>query len=109
MYCGDCTATMRVANFPTCRAPVGVSDEVRVERLRRLLARSPGRHTPVAQCHLGWMYEYENGAGVPRDSTEAAEWYRHAADQGDAAAQCNLGLMYKNGTGVPQDFTDAAR
>ena len=31
-------------------------------------------------------------------------WYRKAADQGDAKAQCNLGLMYNNGQGVPKSY-----
>jgi len=36
------------------------------------------------------------------------EW-RPLAEQGDAAAQANLGLMYTNGRGVPQDFAEAVR
>jgi len=36
------------------------------------------------------------------------EW-RPLAEQGDAVAQFNLGLMYKNGHGVLQDFAEALR
>ena len=32
-----------------------------------------------------------------------------AAEQGDATAQLNLGLMYFNGRGVPKDVVEAAR
>ena len=32
---------------------------------------------------------------------------KQAADQGDATAQCNLGVMYGNGRGVEQDYTKA--
>ncbi len=32
------------------------------------------------------------------------KWYRLAADQGDADAQTDLGLMYGLGQGVPQDY-----
>ena len=32
------------------------------------------------------------------------KWFRLAADQGDAIAQCNLGAMYAKGQGVPQDY-----
>ena len=39
----------------------------------------------------------------------AVEWYRKAADQGDAPAQHNLGAMYANGMGVPQNLTEALR
>ena len=34
---------------------------------------------------------------------------RHAAEQGDADAQYNLGVAYDNGEGVPQDHAEAAR
>ena len=32
-----------------------------------------------------------------------AALYQQATDQGDAKAQCNLGLLYELGNGVPQD------
>ena len=32
-----------------------------------------------------------------------------AAEQGDAYAQSNLGLMFRKGQGVPQDYSEAAR
>jgi TPR repeat protein len=38
---------------------------------------------------------------------EASKWYKKAAEQGVAFAQCNLGFMYQNGQGVPQDYTEA--
>jgi uncharacterized protein len=44
---------------------------------------------------------YYNGEGVPQDYKAAVKWYRKAAEQGDASAQYNLGLMYYNGEGVP--------
>ena len=37
-----------------------------------------------AQYNLGIMYF--TGQGVPKDSAEAAKWFRLAADQGDAAS-----------------------
>jgi TPR repeat protein len=52
---------------------------------------------------------YRRGQGVPQDYTEAARWYRKAAEQGDASAQCNLGYMYDRGRGVPQDYAEGAR
>jgi len=39
-----------------------------------------------------------------QDYTEAARWYRKAAEQGCAPAQCDLGRMYADGRGVPQDY-----
>ena len=47
---------------------------------------------------------YGNGQGVPQDGRAAMKWFRLAAEQGNATAQTNLGLMYGNGDGVPQDF-----
>ena len=52
---------------------------------------------------------YANGEGVPQDYAEAVRWYRLAAEQGNASAQHNLGLMYANGEGVPQDYAEAVR
>ena len=34
---------------------------------------------------------------------------RHAAEQGDADAQFNLGVAYATGEGVPQDYVTAER
>jgi TPR repeat protein len=50
---------------------------------------------------------YENGRGVPQDYAAAVGWYRKAAEQGEAYAQYNLGVMYDNGRGVPQDYVHA--
>jgi TPR repeat protein len=36
-------------------------------------------------------------------------WYRKAADQGNAAAQYNLGFHYDNGQGVEEDQAEAVR
>ena len=46
---------------------------------------------------------YRRGQGVPQDYAEAVKWYRLAAEQGDADAQGNLGVMYGTGKGVLQD------
>jgi hypothetical protein len=45
----------------------------------------------VAQRYLGILYEA--GAGVAKDKAEATNWYRKAADQGDAEAQKNLAAI----------------
>ena len=44
-----------------------------------------------------------------QDYAEAMHWYRKAAEQGNAIAQFNLGVMYSNGKGVKQDQTEAAK
>jgi TPR repeat protein len=35
--------------------------------------------------------------------------YRKAADQGNTAAQCNLGVLFDQGRGVAQSDAEAAR
>ena len=44
---------------------------------------------------------------MPQDFAQALKWYRLAADQGNAFAQNDLGLMYEKGQGVPQDIVRA--
>jgi hypothetical protein len=34
-------------------------------------------------------------------------WYRLAADQGNAAAEANIGWLYAGGLGVPKDLAQA--
>ena len=41
--------------------------------------------------------------------TEAAKWYRKAAEQGDDAAQYYLGVCYANGQGVAQGYVEAVK
>ena len=76
-----------------------------------------------AQFILGVLYR--DGDGVPKDTTEAAKWFRKAADQGiadaqvhlirlaaeqgDAAAQLKLGFKYASGNGMPQDDAEAVK
>ncbi|WP_354095625.1 tetratricopeptide repeat protein [Bradyrhizobium sp. RT10b] len=57
-----------------------------------------------AQSHLGFMFE--TGRGVPQNYTEAAMWYRRAAD---SLAQYSLGLLYDRGQGVPRDIVEASK
>jgi TPR repeat protein len=38
--------------------------------------------------------KYYNGNGVTKDYTEAMRWFRKAADQGNARAQYNIGVLY---------------
>ena len=45
---------------------------------------------------------YRFGQGVPQDYAQAVQWYRKAADQGDADAQSTLGLMYRRGEESPR-------
>lgn len=54
-------------------------------------------------------YEDAGAAYTRGDYATALRLMRPLADQGDARAQSNLGLMYAEGKGVPQDFAEAVR
>jgi TPR repeat protein len=43
------------------------------------------------------------------DFETALRLFRSAAEQGDAAAQNNLGFMYESGRGVAQDYQEAVK
>jgi len=44
---------------------------------------------------------------VPQDDARAADWYRKAANQGNAQGKALLGRLYQFGWGVPQDEIQA--
>ena len=48
-------------------------------------------------------YAYNQGLGVAKSQQIAADWYRKAADRGNATGQNNLADMYLRGEGVPPD------
>jgi len=55
---------------------------------------------------------YQDGEGVQQNCTEAAKWYRMAAEHvpdlgGATQGRNNLGLLYLNGDGVPKDYVQA--
>lgn len=60
---------------------------------------------PIAQCDIGWMYQY--GKGRKQSYKDAVEWYRKSASQGYARAQNILGVMYRDGIGIEQSFENA--
>src|SRR5436190_952001 len=53
--------------------------------------------------------QLKQGIAVRQDYVEALRWFHVAADQGDAIAQFNLGVIYSEGLGVPQDNAEAAK
>jgi TPR repeat protein len=52
---------------------------------------------------------YANSRGVAKDETESVKGYRKSADQGNAIAQTNLGVMYANGRGVAKNETESVK
>jgi eukaryotic-like serine/threonine-protein kinase len=74
--------------------PVGASPPTALADIIQAAARGD----PAAQNALGVKYA-EGADGLPRDDTQAVEWYRKAAMQGYAGAETNLGDMYLFGRG----------
>ena len=62
----------------------------------------------TAQNLVAFFYEFGLD-GVTPSPEKAAEWYRRAAEQGDADAQFNLGDCYECGTGVELSTKLAAK
>ena len=58
-----------------------------------------------AQDYFYKGVEYYKNKNYP----EAVKWFRKAAEQGDAKAQCMLGVCYDNGQGVSQDYAEAVK
>jgi TPR repeat protein len=50
---------------------------------------------------------YHSGDGLKKDSTEAAKWYRKAAENGEVNSQYILGFYYATGNGVTQSDVNA--
>ena len=72
-----------------------------------LIAYAEAGHAPYQRA-LAHCYRIGDEL-TQQDYAEAIRWYRRAAEQGDAAAQNDLGSMYLNGFGVTKDTTEAAR
>src|SRR5437016_5441815 len=71
---------------------------------------TPRRSIPrPARAQNQLAYIYERGLGVSIDLSEAARWYRFAAEQGESNAQFQLGFLYANGRGVTRDDSEAAQ
>jgi TPR repeat protein len=69
--------------------------------------RKSAEKNPEAEITLG--EDYIEGDGVHRDRGEAINWYRRAAEHGNAHGQFNLGLHYEYGVGVRKDMGEAVQ
>ena len=50
---------------------------------------------------------YADGAGTQRNFTEAAHWFRAAAELGLTDSQFNLAVLYERGLGVKPSLSEA--
>jgi TPR repeat protein len=90
--------SMFLGHSARAQKPTPVTDPA----LQELMAKAE-KGDPEAQVALGLKYY-----GL-RNYAEAVEWYRKAADQGNAKGQFKLGTMYEDGQGVYQDYIEAAK
>lgn len=86
-----------------CHAGLAQTQPNSNAEISALQARAQGGDS-AAQTALG--LRYIGGAGVPKDFTQAAEWFRRAAMGGDPEGQLELGVMYVNGEGVKEDLKE---
>ena len=64
--------------------------------------------SPVEINEIGENYLYGRN-GTVRKSSIAANYFRIAADRGNAEAQNNIGNLLLNGLGVEQDMAEAVK
>ena len=58
-----------------------------------------------------WSADFDKGLSAYKrgDFVTAVREWTPLAEQGDANAQTNLGVMYETGRGVPKDYNEAVR
>jgi hypothetical protein len=97
---GDITideALMRIKNAPAEAKERGKEFVIALN--------SPPSPTSGSRVFLAGNWNYL----IEKNPAEAVKWYRMAADQGYAHAQCNLGVCYDTGQGVAKDPVEAVR
>ena len=65
----------------------------------------------IFSCSTAWAADFAKGLAAYQAgdfATALAEW-KPLAEQGDASAQSNLGLMYFNGEGAIEDYKEAVK
>jgi len=86
--------------------PAAVASPAQLPDIPGLMAKAE-KGDAEAEFLLGMAYG--TGRGVTNNYTEAATWYRRAADQGHAGAQASLGELYEAGQGVSKDLNEALK
>ena len=65
----------------------------------------------LGSAGVSWSADFQKGLAAAQrgDFATALREWTPLAEQGDATAQFNLGVMYDNGEGVPQDDKTAVK
>jgi len=106
--------SQKEVNQLLCAIEAGDSEEF-VEALdsfeRYLTGNTSGQVLAKAWSFFGFIYSHgarNNYEKADYWFTKAVDWFTKSAEQGNAEAQYNLGLMYANGQGVLRDKAKAA-
>jgi localization factor PodJL len=91
------------AAVPKAEAPAAIVVPVGIEP--KSLADAAAAGDANALFEIG--ARFTDGKGVKSDLSEAANWYKLAADRGLAPAQYRLANLFEKGTGVSRDLTKA--
>ena len=136
-FCRECVATYEASGIhkrmicPLCRGPLRSEEDFHLKSCQKI-AQANRATTQEAkgilheeafelvqeqlkiyprdlrgQYNLGFYYH--NGLGTEKNFSKALVWYRKAASQGFAMAQCNLGKMLDLGQGVDQSHDEAVK
>jgi uncharacterized protein len=95
-----CQATSKQANS---FAASDAGGEMAIEGIRQKASTGHLRE------ELELAGDYYAGRGVTRDLSQAAYWYKKAAEQGDPGAEVEVGYFFLTGTGVKPDAEQAAK
>jgi uncharacterized protein len=99
---GDAQAALFLAD---CFAGVYPGVERNPEQMVDYLWQAANRNVPEALAKIGFCYE--EGIGLPKDTTIAVRWYQRAVERGYHQALINLAECYSVGKGVRQDAKQA--
>lgn len=76
------------------------------EAAKRYLQAADNKYA-AAQCNVG-VYILDGRIKSSQPEIDAVSWFQKAAEQGNAVAQYNLGILYAAGNGVTADVRKAA-
>jgi len=93
----------RFVAAPKAEAPAAIVVPAGIEP--KSLADAAAAGDPNALFEIG--ARFTEGRGVKSDLSEAANWYKLAADRGLAPAQYRLANLFEKGTGVSRDLGKA--
>ena len=79
--------------------------------MKRLLPFLMGFALLLLSSTEGWSADFQKGLDAAQrgDFATALREWKPLAEQGDARAQYNLGMVYNKGDGVPQDYKTAVK